>query len=103
MITGIDHIIIAVADLNVAVRSYRGLGFTVVPGGRHPIGTHNALISFADGSYLELIAFFEPHAQHRWYQRLQQGGGLKGAHMRFGLFGSAQAKRGGPDVDSAAG
>jgi hypothetical protein len=31
------------------------------------------------------------------------GSGLKGAHMRFGLFGSAQAKRGGPDVDSAAG
>src|SRR6478736_4048105 len=29
--------------------------------------------------------------------------GLKGARMRFGLFGSAQAKRGGPDVDSAAG
>src|SRR5712664_2855289 len=24
-------------------------------------------------------------------------------HMRFGIFGSAQAKRGGPDVDSGAG
>ncbi len=65
-----------VPELEAAIASYRGLGFTVVPGGRHPIGTHNALIAFGDGSYLELIAFFEPNAQHRWYQRLQQGGGL---------------------------
>src|SRR5678815_3658440 len=40
----------------------------------------------------------------RWHDgRTGQGSGLKGAHMRFGLFGSAQAKRGGPDVDSGAG
>ena len=76
MLKGIDHLVIVVPELEAAIASYRGLGFTVVPGGRHPIGTHNALIAFADGSYLELIAFFEPNAQHRWYQRLQQGGGL---------------------------
>jgi catechol 2,3-dioxygenase-like lactoylglutathione lyase family enzyme len=76
MLVGIDHLVIVVTELEAAVASYRRLGFTVEPGGRHPIGTHNALIAFADGSYLELIAFFEPHAQHRWYQRLQQGGGL---------------------------
>ncbi len=76
MITGIDHIIIAVADLNVAVRSYRGLGFTVVPGGRHPVGTHNALISFADDSYVELIAFYEQNPEHRWWAPLEKGGGL---------------------------
>ena len=63
-------------ELDSAVASYRGLGFTVVPGGRHPTGTHNALIAFSDGAYLELIAFYEPNAQHRWFQRLQQGGGL---------------------------
>jgi catechol 2,3-dioxygenase-like lactoylglutathione lyase family enzyme len=76
MLKGIDHLVIVVPELEAASASYRELGFTVVPGGRHPIGTHNALIAFADGSYLELIAFFEPNAQHRWYQRLQQGGGL---------------------------
>jgi catechol 2,3-dioxygenase-like lactoylglutathione lyase family enzyme len=76
ILNGIDHLVIVVPELDAAVASYRGLGFTVVPGGRHPIGTHNALIAFADGAYLELIAFFEPNAQHRWYQRLQQGGGL---------------------------
>jgi catechol 2,3-dioxygenase-like lactoylglutathione lyase family enzyme len=76
ILKGIDHLVVVVPELEAAIASYRGLGFTVVPGGRHPIGTHNALIAFADGAYLELIAFFEPNAQHRWYQRLQQGGGL---------------------------
>jgi catechol 2,3-dioxygenase-like lactoylglutathione lyase family enzyme len=76
MLTGIDHLVVVVPELDAAVESYRGLGFTVEPGGRHPIGSHNALIGFADGAYLELIAFFEPNAQHRWYQRLEQGGGL---------------------------
>ena len=76
MLKGIDHLVIVVPELNAAVESYRALGFAVVLGGRHPIGTHNALIAFADGSYLELIAFFEPNIQHRWYQRLQLSGGL---------------------------
>src|SRR5262245_48940020 len=77
MLNGIDHLVVVVPELEAAIASYRGLGFSVVPGGRHPIGTHNALIAFADGAYLELIAFFEPpHGQHRWYKRLQEGGGL---------------------------
>lgn len=76
MLNGIDHLVIVVPELDAAIASYRALEFTVVPGGRHPIGTHNALIAFADGSYLELIAFFEPNTQHRWYQRLELGGGL---------------------------
>jgi catechol 2,3-dioxygenase-like lactoylglutathione lyase family enzyme len=76
MITGIDHLVIAVPDLDAAIRSYRGLGFTVVPGGRHPVGTHNALIAFADDSYVELIAFYENNPEHRWWAPLQKGGGL---------------------------
>lgn len=76
MITGIDHIIIAVPDLDAAIRSYGTLGFTVVPGGRHPVGTHNALISFADDSYVELIAFYQANPEHRWWAPLQKGGGL---------------------------
>jgi catechol 2,3-dioxygenase-like lactoylglutathione lyase family enzyme len=76
MLTGIDHLVVAVPDLDAARQSYTDLGFTVVPGGRHPIGTHNALIAFADGAYVELIAFYEPNAEHRWWQPLQRGGGL---------------------------
>ncbi len=76
MLQGIDHIAVVVPELNVAIANYTALGFTVVPGGRHPIGSHNALIAFEDGSYIELLAFFEPNPSHRWYQALQKGGGL---------------------------
>src|SRR5436190_17210576 len=54
----IDHVVILVNDLQAASADYTALGFTVTPGGEHADGlTHNALICFADGSYLELIAF----------------------------------------------
>lgn len=78
MLRGIDHLVIAVRDLDTAVKDYRALGFTVVPGGRHPaaVGTHNALIAFQDGAYLELIAFYAPNTGHRWWAPLERGGGL---------------------------
>src|SRR2546427_6821358 len=76
MLRGIDHIVIAVPDLAAAGKSYAALGFTVVPGGRHPVGTHNALIAFGDGSYVELIAFYENNPAHKWWAPLQAGGGL---------------------------
>ena len=62
MIKGIDHIVVVVPDLEDAITKYGELGFTVVRGGKHNIGTHNALIAFADGSYVELIAFLTPVA-----------------------------------------
>lgn len=76
MLRGIDHIVIAVPDLAAASERYAALGFTVVAGGRHPVGTHNALIAFADGAYIELIAFYEKNPQHKWWEPLQRGGGL---------------------------
>jgi catechol 2,3-dioxygenase-like lactoylglutathione lyase family enzyme len=76
MLKGIDHIVIAVTDLEKAARDYSRLGFTVIPGGRHPVGTHNALISFADGSYIEIISFYRESPDHRWWQPLQKGEGL---------------------------
>jgi Glyoxalase-like domain len=74
--TAIDHLVIVVPELEAAIRNYTAAGFTVVRGGRHNIGTHNALIAFADDSYLELIAFMNPATGHRWYTALEQGGGI---------------------------
>jgi catechol 2,3-dioxygenase-like lactoylglutathione lyase family enzyme len=63
----LDHIVILVADLERAITDYTALGFTVQRGGTHADGnTHNALVGFADGSYLELIAFLQPAPRHRW-------------------------------------
>ena len=79
MIHGIDHLVIISADLEHAVADATRAGFTVVPGGTHADGaTHNALIAFADGSYIELIAPTNgvEGRTHRWFARLVQGGGL---------------------------
>ena len=73
MIQGIDHLVVVVKDLAQATKDYEQLGFTVVPGGQHPVGSHNALISFADGSYLEIIAFYRDAADHRWWDPLSKG------------------------------
>ncbi|CAN5732366.1 hypothetical protein BH23CHL3_BH23CHL3_01330 [soil metagenome] len=75
----IDHIVIVDRDLGVLVEQARSVGFTVTPGGEHAGGmTHNALIAFQDGSYIELITFIEPEKRstHRWWSRLWKGGGL---------------------------
>ena len=63
----LDHVVILVGDLEQAIAGYSELGFTVQRGGSHADGaTHNALVGFADGSYLELIAFIRPKPDHRW-------------------------------------
>lgn len=79
MVRAIDHIIIAVRNLAQASDNYRKAGFTVTPGGDHVSGdTHNALVSFGDGAYFELIAFKDPQrtSEHRWWDKLQNGEGV---------------------------
>ncbi|MDQ3657833.1 MAG: VOC family protein [Chloroflexota bacterium] len=79
MATGIDHIVIAVRDLDQAVADYTAAGFTVTPGGEHTNGeTHNALVAFADGTYFEIIAWKDPDGEsdNAWLRRLQAGEGF---------------------------
>lgn len=73
MIQGIDHLVVVVDDLPQAIEDYRQLGFTVMPGGQHPVGSHNALIAFLDGSYIEIIAFYREAREHRWWIPLSKG------------------------------
>jgi catechol 2,3-dioxygenase-like lactoylglutathione lyase family enzyme len=70
----IDHIVIAVADLDRAVADYEALGFTISPGGEHPRGSRNALVCFADGAYLEIIAFPKPVPGFRWWEVFARSG-----------------------------
>lgn len=101
MLLGIDHIVIAVPDLEAAAGDFERLGFTVVPGGRHPVGTHNVLISFADGSYIEIIAFYRANPGHRWWKPLQKGEGLVDFCMQTNdLPGdTAKLREAGVDID----
>ncbi len=75
---GIDHLLVAVADLADAAADYRRLGFTVTPRGRHrgwPTGNH--CVMFEEG-YLELLGRVEEGgARHRLDACLARGeGGL---------------------------
>jgi catechol 2,3-dioxygenase-like lactoylglutathione lyase family enzyme len=80
----LDHVVIAVSDLEAAMADYRALGFTVVAGGSHPGRTsHNALVVFQDGSYLELIAWKSSNPAERWcVEHEKHGDGL----MDFALL-----------------
>lgn len=77
----LDHVVIFVEDLRRAADDYAALGFQVVLGGVHAGGlTHNALIPFADETYLELLA-----PTTRWKLaalRLLGGAGLGGIFAR---------------------
>jgi len=54
-VTGLDHVPIAVADLDAAAVHYRALGFTLKPGVAHGNGIRNQHAKFPDGTELELI------------------------------------------------
>lgn len=70
----IDHAVIVTDDLDKAIADWRARGFTVEPGGTHPRGSVNALISFADGAYIEIIAFPVPQPDFFWWRVLQSDG-----------------------------
>lgn len=55
LVRGLDHIPVAVADLDAAAEHYRRLGFTLKPGRPHENGVRNQHVKFADGTEIELI------------------------------------------------
>ncbi len=71
----LDHVVVAVTDLERTVARYEEAGFTVAPGGRHPgRNTRNALVVFEDGAYLELITYDAPSPDERWWRELDAHG-----------------------------
>ncbi len=82
-----DHAIILVKDLYKGIEHYKKAGFNPFFGGVHAGGkTHNALIIFADGTYLELLApttpelldNLDPNDYSSFLFLLAQGEGLGG-------------------------
>ena len=77
MLTGIDHVIIGVNNLEQATTIFsQKLGLTPSGGGKHPTGgTSNRIIVIGD-TYLELITMHAPEeAQHSMRERLAKGDG----------------------------
>lgn len=79
-ITGIDHTLVGVADLEAARAAYARLGFTATPRGRH-IGwaTGNYCLMFPD-DYVELLGIVEPGGFSNGLDRrlAERGEGLLG-------------------------
>ncbi len=82
-VTGIDHTLVGVADLEAARAGWRRLGFTLTPRGRHiGWGTANYCIMFPD-DYVELLGIVDPDQFVNDLDRfLESGEGLMGLAFR---------------------
>jgi hypothetical protein len=69
----VDHILLGIDDLGRGMEQFEKLtGVRPVQGGKHPRGTHNALVSLGDGTYLEILALQPNVAPPEEYEGLKQ-------------------------------
>ncbi len=57
--SGIDHLVLCVADLDAARSRYQAMGFTMTPKAQHPFGTGNSNIQL-QGCFLEVLTVMAP-------------------------------------------
>lgn len=77
-LTGIDHCVILVNDLDAASATYKRLGFTLSPRGTHSehMGSANYTIMLGE-DYFELLGIINPTERNqRWRDVLKRGEGL---------------------------
>jgi hypothetical protein len=73
---GIDHVVIAVGELDKAAADFERFGFTLTPRGKHSTGSENHCIMF-ERDYFELLGVPVAHPATRHYQEfLGKGDGL---------------------------
>lgn len=67
-ITGLDHLVVAVRDLDKARDAYTRLGFTVTPRGHHTeLKSANHTVMFGSGSYIELLGIEDKRPANAHY------------------------------------
>jgi hypothetical protein len=103
----VDHVVIGVADLDVAAAALRdGIGLAVAGGGRHPgWGTANRIVPLGS-SYLELVTVVEPETAAgnvfgRWVQAMMAGGSPLGWAARTDELDGIARSRGLTPVDGS--
>lgn len=65
-VTGFDHLVILVRDIDAAARQYAALGFQLTARGHHTRGTCNHTMML-DGNYIELVTVEHPNAGNAEY------------------------------------
>ncbi|GAB4169956.1 MAG: VOC family protein [Thalassobaculales bacterium] len=83
-VTGIDHCVILVRDLDSAQATYRRLGFTLAPRAHHSahMGTGNHTIMLGE-DYFEILGVVAPTPENqRWRDFLARREGLTGIALR---------------------
>ena len=94
-VTGLDHVIILVDDLGRGEASMAALGFRPTPRGYHSkeMGTANATVVLADGTYFELLGVVaETEANLPIRAGLAEGRALFGLAMKTDDAEAAQAR-----------
>ncbi|HYC14339.1 MAG TPA: VOC family protein [Stellaceae bacterium] len=93
----IDHLVLAVHDLETARAAYARLGFTLTPRAQHPFGTANSLVQL-QGNFLELLAIADPGAirpaaaGHFGFAEFNRGFLAKREGMSMLVFASKDAR-----------
>ncbi len=78
----LDHLVLPVTDIELARERLGRLGFTVAAEGRHPFGTENACVFFADKTYLEPLGIA---SAKKYEESVAPGECLRGARSGLSL------------------
>jgi catechol 2,3-dioxygenase-like lactoylglutathione lyase family enzyme len=103
-ITGIDHCVVLVRDLDAARERWQRLGFTVSPRGLHPPehGTGNHTIML-EREYVELMGVLAPTpSNEHWRARLEQREGLAALALQTQSADAAVAEMRAAGIDLGA-
>lgn len=98
---GVDHVVIAVANLDQAAADFARLGFTLTMRGRHTMGSENHCAMFP-GDYFELLAVPADHPVTRYYSDfLARGDGLAAVALTTDDAAGFHAELAGAGINAA--
>lgn len=80
-VTGVDHVVLLVRDLDRAQETWARMGLTLTPRGYHTLGSQNHCIMFG-ADYIELLAMTKTHPAMQYFEDfLACGEGIGGAAL----------------------
>ncbi|MBE0619559.1 MAG: VOC family protein [Burkholderiales bacterium] len=94
-IKGIDHVVIAVRDLDSAQDTFRRMGFTLTPRGHHTLGSQNHCVMFGRDYFELLMVPQRLPGREYYYDFARVGDGLAAVALKTdnarGAFGELTA------------